>query len=464
VSKQNFSELVDKHRAYFRSGKTRPVAWRKRQLSALQAMVAEHADAFHKALWEDLRKSRTYVDVAELKHVANEAEYARKRVVSWMRAERVHTPFLVQPSRLEIRFEPLGVGLIIGTWNYPVMLTLSPLVAAIAGGNAAVIKPSHKAPATANLIARLVREYLDSGAFSVVLGGRAEIAELLEQHWDHIFFTGSPPVGKVVMAAAAAHLTPVVLELGGKNPAIVHSSANLRVAARRIAQGHWQNSGQSCLSPDYVLVFEDVKERFLGYLRDVALEFYGDPEHNPDYGRVVDTDHYDRLAALLDAGEIFYGGEHDRARLFVGPTILVNVAADAPVMQDEIFGPIVPVLGVGSIEEAIDYVNVRPQPLGLYVFAEDRAVAERILTAIESGGAMVNDCAIHFLMPGLPFGGVGNSGMGKYHGKWGFRAYTNARAVMYHSSRLDPDARYSRLMSPTDSWRDLLFKKEREND
>jgi aldehyde dehydrogenase (NAD+) len=452
-----FGPLVARHREYFRSGSTHAAKWRGAQLTALQAMMTECADAFHKALWDDLHRSRVYTDVAELKHVAYEAANARKRLRTWMRPQRVSTPLLMQPGRMEVRFEPLGVGLIIGTWNYPIMLTLSPLVGAIAGGNAAVIKPSDMAPATATVIAQLVPEYLDTKAFSVVLGGRTETTALLEQKWDHIFFTGSPRVGKIVMAAAAKHLTPVVLELGGKNPAIVHSSANLRVAARRIAQGRWTNGGQSCLAPDYVLALKDVKEQFLGHLKEAAAEFYGDPQHNLDYGRIVNVHHYDRLMDLLESGDIYYSGEHDRDSLFVAPTILVNVVADSPIMHEEVFGPILPVLEVDSVEAAINYVNARPRPLGLYVFAEDRSEAERILSSTGSGEAMVNDCAIQSLMPELPFGGVGNSGMGKYHGEWGFRAYTNARGVIYHSTKLDPNVRYTSLMSLTDSWPRVVF-------
>jgi len=456
--------LVARHREYFRSGSTRAAKWREAQLTALQAMMTECADDFHSALWDDLRRSRVYTDVAELKHVAYEAANARKRLRSWMRPQGVSMPLLMQPGRMEVRFDPLGVGLIIGTWNYPIMLTLSPLVGAIAGGNAAVIKPSDMAPATATVLAQLVPEYLDTNAFSVVLGGRAETTALLEQKWDHIFFTGSPTVGKIVMAAAAKNLTPVVLELGGKNPAIVHSSANLRVAARRIAQGRWTNGGQSCLSPDYVLVLKDVKEQFLGYLKDAAAEFYGDPQRNPDYGRIVNANHYDRLMDLLGSGDIYYSGEHNRDSLFVAPTILVNVAADSPIMQEEVFGPILPVLEADSVEAATDYVSARPRPLGLYAFAEDRGVVDRILGSTESGGAMVNDCAIQSLMPELPFGGVENSGMGKYHGEWGFRAYTNARGVIYHSTKLDPSVRYTGLMSPTDSWSRVLFGRRSKNE
>ncbi|MGZ4883583.1 MAG: aldehyde dehydrogenase family protein [Halobacteriota archaeon] len=460
----DFGPLVARHRSFFRSGKTRPVTWREAQLSALRALVTERADDFHAALRDDFSRSRAYANVGELGHIASEAANAKKQLRSWMRPERIGMPLLLQPGRMEVRFDPLGVGLIIGTWNYPLMLSLSPLVGAIAGGNAAVIKPSDKAPATAATLERLVPEYLDTDAFSVVLGGRAEMTALLEQRWDHIFFTGSSAVGKIVMAAAAKHLTPVTLELGGKNPAIVHSSANLRVAARRIAQGRWQNSGQSCLAPDYVLVLKDVKEEFLRHLKDAVFEFYGAPQQSVDYGRIVNTHHYDRLMALLDSGDVYCSGEHDRENLRMSPVILVNVAPDAAVMEHEIFGPILPVLEVTSIEEAIEYISSRPQPLGLYIFSEDSSIAQHILNATESGGAMVNDCSFQSLMPGLPFGGVGASGIGKYHGIWGFRSYTNARGIVYHSARLDPDMRYTRLMSPTDSWLRVLLEKESKSD
>jgi aldehyde dehydrogenase (NAD+) len=347
------------------------------------------------------------------------------------------------PARVQVQFDPLGVGLIIGTWNYPLMLTLSPLIAAIAGGNAAVVKPSEVAPATADVIARLLPKYLDQGAFSVVLGARPETTALLEQQWDHIFFTGGTVVAKVVMTAAAKNLTPVVLELGGKSPTIVHSSADLRVAARRITQSRWNNAGQTCTAPDYVLVFKDVAKPFLEHLKESIRHSYGDePQKSPDYGRIVSTRHFDRLTALLASGTIYHGGGHDRADKFIAPTVLVNVSPDSPVMQEEIFGPILPVLEVDNVQQVIDFINARPSPLGLYVFAEDQHMAEQILDSTTSGDAAVNDCTIQPLIPDLPFGGVGNSGMGKYHGEWGFRTYTNARGVLYHDTAVDPDLRY----------------------
>jgi aldehyde dehydrogenase (NAD+) len=276
-----------------------------------------------------------------------------------------------------------------------------------------------------------------------VLGAVPETTALLEEKWDHIFFTGSPPIGKVVMAAAAKHLTPVVLELGGKSPTIVHSSANLKVTARRIAQGRWGNAGQTCTAPDYLLVFKDVMTSFLEELKSTLNGFYGaNAQESPDYGRIVSTRHFDRLQPLLSCGKIYHGGRVDRDDRYIEPTILLNPGLDSPVMQEEIFGPILPVLEVGSVQYAVAFINARPQPLGLYVFAEDRAVAEQILDATGSGDAAVNDCMLQPIIPDLPFGGVGNSGMGKYHGEWGFRAYTNARGVLYHSTRVDLAVRY----------------------
>ncbi len=443
MSTADFSVLVSRHRNYFRTGATRSVEWRESQLTALRAMMTDHARDYYEALWTDLRRNRTDADLTDVKYLASEVDHALGHLREWMKPLEVSTPLALAPAHTHVRFDPLGVGLIIGTWNYPVMLTLSPLIAAISGGNAAVIKPSDMTAATAGVIARLLPEYLDREAFSVVLGGSPQTTALLQQQWDHIFFTGGTTVAKVVMTAAAKQLTPVVLELGGKSPTIVHSSADLRVAARRIAQGRWNNAGQTCTAPDYILVFKDVAGPFLEHLKETVIDFYGDdPQKSPDYGRIVNLRHFDRLTALLASGKVYHGGQHDRADRFIAPTVLVNVSPDSPVMQDEIFGPILPVLEVGEVQQVIDFVNARPSPLGLYLFAEDQRVTEQVLAATASGDAAVNDCTIQPIIPDLPFGGVGNSGMGKYHGEWGFRAYTNARGVLYHSTRIDLDVRY----------------------
>jgi aldehyde dehydrogenase (NAD+) len=439
----DIAKQLARHRDYACAGKTRPAEWRETQLEALEALMTEHAADFRAALWRDLRRNPLDADVADIKFVAREAAYVRRHLRRWMAPQRKATPLVLRPGHTEVRFEPLGVGLIIGAWNYPIMLVLSPLIAALAAGNTAILKPSEGAPASAEAIARWLPDYLDREAVSVVTGGVAETTELLAQKWNHIFFTGGAEIGKVVMAAAAKNLTPVVLELGGKCPAIVHSSANLAVAARRIVQGRFGNCGQTCTAPDHVLVSRDVAATFLKQLKKTVIDFYGpDPQKSPDYGRIVNTRHFDRLAGLLGAGEHYLGGQQDRDNLYIAPTILTNVPRSAPVMQEEIFGPILPVLEIDSVDEAIAEVNARPSPLALYVFAAERDVATRILDATASGDAVVNDCMVHPLVRELPFGGVGNSGMGKYHGEWGFRAYSNARGVLHRGSRPDTSLRY----------------------
>ncbi len=439
----SYAPLLERHRTYFRSGRTRSAAWRNAQLEALEALVTERAAAFHDALWKDLRRNRVDADVTDVQFIADEAAYARRRLRGWMRPLRRGTPLFMKPGHVEVRFEPFGVGLIVGAWNYPLMLTLSPLVAAICGGNAAVVKPSEVAPACAEAIARLLPRYLDPDAFSVVTGGVPETTALLAEQWDHIFFTGGPAVGKIVMTAAAAHLTPVVLELGGKNPAFVDRSAKVRVAARRIAQGRWTNAGQTCTAPDYVLVDRPVAAALLQELKAAAVGFYGpDPRASPDYGRIVSAHHFERLLRLLEGAEVYHGGEYVREELYLAPTILTRVAPDAPAMREEIFGPILPVIEVDGPGDALAHIDAGPDPLGFYVFAEDGAVVERMLAATRSGDAAVNDCTLQPLIRELPFGGVGNSGMGKYHGEWGFRAYTNARGVLHRPSRPDPAVRY----------------------
>jgi acyl-CoA reductase-like NAD-dependent aldehyde dehydrogenase len=298
-------------------------------------------------------------------------------------------------------------------------------------------------PACTDAIARLVPQYLDPDAVSVVVGGVPETTALLEQKWDHIFFTGGPPIGKVVMAAAAKNLTPVVLELGGKNPTIVHSSANIKSAARRITFGRFANSGHICTAPDHVPVWPEVKDELVAALQEAIHDFYGDdPKTSPDYGRVINRRTFDRLAGLIGSGTVVAGGETDADELYIAPTVLVDVAVDSPIMQDEVFGPILPVLEIDSVDAVVDWVNERPEPLGLYVFSEDESVVEQILERTSSGDACVNDCSVHPLVQQLPFGGVGNSGMGKYHGHWGFEAFTNARGVLYHSALLDPGVKY----------------------
>ena len=390
-----------------------------------------------------LRRNVIDADLMDVAYNVKEADYALKHLDAWMEPERVHTPLVFEPGHVRVRRDPLGVTLIIGAWNEPFMLLFAPLVAAVAGGNTAVLKPSELAVACSAAAARLVSKYFDPRAVAVVEGAVPETTALLAQKWDFIFFTGSPAVGKIVHQAAAQNLTPCVLELGGKNPTIVHASANLKSAARRIAYGRYLNSGHICTAPDHVLVWPQVKDEFVRHLAETIREFYGDdPQRSPDYGRVINRRNFDRLVGLLGSGKVAVGGQTDPAERYIAPTVLVDVSPDSPIMQDEVFGPILPVLEIESVEAVVEWINRRPRPLGLYVFAEDLDVAKRILDATSSGDAAVNDCTIHPLVPELPFGGVGNSGMDKYHGRWGFEAFTNARGVLYHSTMIDPDVRY----------------------
>jgi len=443
MANPDYTDLVARQREYFLSGNTRPAAWRKAQLEAVRALFTENRDDLCDALWKDLRRNIVDADLMDVAYNVKEADYALVHLDAWMEPQRVHTPLVLEPGHVRIRRDPLGVTLIIGAWNEPYMLLFAPLVATLAAGNTAVLKPSELAVACSATVARLVPKYFDSRVVAVIEGAVPETTALLEQKWDFIFFTGSPGVGKIVHQAAAKNLTPCVLELGGKNPTIVHASANLKAAARRIAYGRYLNSGHICTAPDYVLVWPQVKEELVRHLAETIREFYGDdPKQSPDYGRVINRRNFDRLVGLLGGGKVAVGGQTDPAERYIAPTVLVDVSPDSPIMRDEVFGPILPVLEIASVEAAIAWINARPRPLGLYVFAEDLDVAERILAATASGDAAVNDCTIHPLVPELPFGGVGNSGMGKYHGRWGFEAFTNARGVLYHGATIDPGVRY----------------------
>jgi aldehyde dehydrogenase (NAD+) len=370
----DYSALIGRQREYFLLGCTRPASWRRAQLEALKAMFNENHDDLCDALWKDLRRNVVDADLMDVTYNVKEADYALTHLNRWMAPQRVRTPLVFQPGRVRVRRDPLGVTLIIGAWNEPFMLLFGPLVAALAGGNTAVLKPSELAVACSAAAARLVPKYFDPAAVAVIEGAVPETTALLAQQWDFIFFTGSPAIGKIVHQAAAKNLTPCVLELGGKNPTIVHSTANLKVAARRIAFGRYLNSGHICTAPDHVLVLPEVKDAFVAHLVETIREFYGDdPKLSPDYGRVINRRNFDRLVGLLGSGRVAVGGQTDAGELYIAPTVLVDVSPDAPIMQEEVFGPILPVLEIGSVEAVIQWVNSRPKPLGLYVFAEDLA-------------------------------------------------------------------------------------------
>jgi aldehyde dehydrogenase (NAD+) len=388
--------------------------------------------------------------------VIGEIDYTLKRLRGWMRPERVGTRLVTKPSRGRIVREPLGVVFVIAPWNYPVHLALAPVVGAIAAGNCVVIKPSEVTAHTSAALAKLIPEYLDTECVTVIEGGVPETQALLGEAWDHVFYTGNGTVGRVVMEAAAKHLTPVTLELGGKSPTIVDETADLEVAGRRVAWGKFLNAGQTCIAPDYVLAMKSVADRFVEHVRRAIFDFYGpDPQVSPDYARVVDDRHFQRLANLLSSGTITIGGEHDEATRYFAPTVLRDVAPDSPVMQDEIFGPILPVLTVDSIDEAIAFVNERDKPLALYVFTKSNSTADRVLDQTSSGGACVNATMYHVAVPTLPFGGVGKSGMGAYHGRSTFETFSHAKSVLRKGVRPDPALAYP----PYTNTKDRLIRK-----
>ena len=406
-------------------------------------MLTDRADEIRESLWSDLRKSPFEADMTERRFVIREIEYALAHLAGWLKPERVRVPLLNQPGRGRIIHEPLGVVLIIGAWNYPLNLLLSPLVGALAGGNTAVLKPSECAPATADAIARLIPQFLDNEAIAVVEGAAAETQAILDLKFDHIFFTGGADRGRSVLEKAARHLTPVTLELGGKSPCLVDETADLAVTARRIIWGKLINAGQTCVAPDYVLAHMAVEEKLVAALRDAIHEFYeGNPHHSPDYCRIVNDYHFARLKNLLSDGDVFCGGETDAGDRYIAPTILRNVSLDAPVMQDEIFGPILPVIPVPHINAAIDFVNSRPRPLVLYLFTNNRAIVQEVVERTSSGGVCVNEVVLQLTVPELPFGGVGASGMGRYHGRWSFDTFTHAKGVLHKSAMVDYSIRY----------------------
>ena len=432
-------------RTTFESGRTRPLAWRKEQLAGLRRMLDECETEFVDALRADLGRPAMEAFAADIGHTKMELRHIHGHVADWMRPKKVRLPIAVAPAKGWIQPEPLGVALVIAPWNYPIQLLVEPLAAALAAGNCVVAKPSEMAPTCSAALARLLPKYVDPEAVAVVEGGVEETTALLDQRWDHIFFTGSTAVGRVVAAAAARHLTPTVLELGGKSPTYVHASADLDVAARRITWGKLLNAGQTCIAPDYVLVDRQVRDRLVDKLKAQITEFYGaDPKASAGLGRIVNERHTRRLQGLLDqgAGTVVAGGQVDLEARYVAPTLTVDPSPESPVMQEEIFGPILPILAVDGPEEAKAFITARPKPLALYVFANEADVVDDVIDNVSSGGACINQTLMHLLPADLPFGGVGDSGMGAYHGKEGFDAFSHRKSVLRKPTRPDPKLLY----------------------
>lgn len=424
--------LVPRLRAAYLSGRTRSLEWRHEQLAALKRMLTEREDEFTAALVEDLGRPPFEAWAADLRSSVREIEDLQKHLEAWTAPRKQKVPALFKPARASVVVEPLGVALVIGPWNYPVQLLACPMAAALAAGNAVVLKPSEVATATSRAFATWVPRYLDPAAVAVVEGGVPETTALLEERFDHVFYTGNGTVGRIVAQAAAKHLTPVTLELGGKSPVIVAADANLELAASRVAFSRFLNAGQTCVASDHVYVHRDVEQAFLDALTTQLRKRYGaDPRTSADFGRMVNRRHTERVKALLDGGghEVVVGGEVDLEARYVAPTVVRTTDLDAPLMREEIFGPVLPVLTFTDVAEVCDTIRAGDKPLALYVFTASDEVVEQVLSTTSSGGVCVNDALTHLLVSSLPFGGVGESGYGSYHGQYGVDAFSHHKAV-----------------------------------
>jgi aldehyde dehydrogenase (NAD+) len=453
------ADVVNRMRSGFESGRTRSWEWREAQLRGLLKMMKEREAEFLEAVSQDLQKPKFEGWAAELGATAREVKHTIKHMRSWGEPERTKVPFLVKPGKATVVREPLGVALVIAPWNYPIHLALTPLAAALAAGNTVVVKPSEVAPATSAALATWLPRYLDNEAVAVVEGGVEETTALLEERFDHILYTGNGSVGRIVAAAAAKHLTPCTLELGGKTPVIVDKDANLHLAAGRVAFAKWSNAGQTCVAADHVYVHADVEHAFLEALKKEIDQRYGaDPRASVDFARVVNERHTGRIQKLLDhdGHEVVAGGHVDVADRYVAPTVLRGIAFDAPIMQEEIFGPVLPVLTFDDITEPIAAINAGDKPLALYIFTASDETADRVLAETSAGGVCVNDVMSHLFVPGLPFGGVGESGYGAYHGRWGFETFSHRKSVLRRPSKMKESAA---MRAPYKPWKMAVLRR-----
>lgn len=441
-------ELVKTLRESFRSGKTRRYSWRADQLKGIIRMIEEKETEIVNSIEADISKPSLETFLYEISLAKSACKLALKELQQWMKPEKVSSMLTAFPSSAEIVPEPLGIVLVISAWNYPFLLAIDPVIGAIAAGNAVVLKPSEIAPSTSAMLAGTLPNYVDSSCIKVVEGSVPETTALLEQRWDKILYTGNAKIGRIIMNAAAKHLTPVVLELGGKCPVVVDSDVDLNVTSKRIVVGKWgSNNGQACLAPDYILTTKSLAPKLVDALKVSLESFYGEkPMESGDLSRIVNSSHFARIGRLLDdeklSGKIAHGGEKDEKLLKIEPTLLVDVPEDSLIMQEEIFGPLLPIVTVDNIEDCFDMINSKPKPLAAYLFTKNKKLEEKFVKDVSAGGLLVNDTVMHFTNPKLPFGGVGESGMGAYHGKHSFDAFSHKKAVLRRSFIGEVSARY----------------------
>lgn len=437
----NYDSLLKTQREFFNAQTTKSVKFRKAQLKKFKHVLKTNESRLHEAIFKDFKKSETENYLTELFLIYHEIDNAVKHLDKWARKARVSTNMFNFPARSYIVKEPLGVTLVIGAWNYPYNLSLIPSIASIAAGNTVILKPSELPSATSNLMAELVNENFESGFFHVVEGGVQETTALLEQRFDKIFFTGSPKVGKIIYKAAAKHLTPVTLELGGKNPTFFHKDANLSVGVKRMVWSKFLNSGQTCVAPDYILVHEDIKDKFLERLvAEIKRHNYKIERGN--YLQIINDRNMKRLQSFMNADNVYYGGEYDEQERYLQPTVLYPVNLEDAVMQEEIFGPILPVLTYSNLDEAIAIVKRFEKPLSCYIYSGSKSVKKRLLNEISFGGGCINESVMNFTNDKLPFGGVGESGIGSYHGKFGFDTFTHQKAILDKPNWLELNLKY----------------------
>lgn len=440
----NTQDIYNIQQQFFASGKTLPYKFRRQQLRLLKTAIKRREKDILDALHADLHKHPVEAYSSEIGTLYVEIRHLLSNLKDWMRPEKVTSPFVMYPSKSRVYRAPLGLVFIIAPWNYPFQLVMGPLAGAIAGGNCAVVKPSELAPRTSAVIATLIRETFDPAYITTLEGdGSTVIPDMMQHRFDHVFFTGGPAIGRKIMAMATPHLTPVTLELGGKSPCIVDETANIRVAAKRIIWGKFWNAGQTCIAPDYILVHTKVRDELVAAMKKAIVRFFGEqPAASADYARIINAKRLQVLQTYLTQGKILHGGTIDEAQLFIAPTLLDDVSWDSPVMQEEIFGPILPVVTYTTLEEAMRLVRQQPYPLSLYLFTNRSATEKLIMEQLRFGGGCVNNTLGHFTNPELPFGGVGNSGMGQYHGKYSFDTFTHPKSIMKTGTWVDIAMKY----------------------
>ena len=443
MTETEIRQIVENQRTYFYTGATLPLSHRIEALKKIQSYILTHEAEIGKAIRKDLGKSDFDSYMCETGLVLSEITYMLKHIRSFAKEKNVLTPLAQFHSRSFKKPSPYGVALIMSPWNYPFLLTIDPLIDALAAGNTVVLKPSAYSPYTSAVIQSMIEECFDTRYVAVITGGRAENTCLLNEHFDYIFFTGSQTVGKEVMRHAAAHLTPVTLELGGKSPCIVEESANIKLAARRIVFGKYLNCGQTCVAPDYIYCDRRIKDQLLAEIkRQIKRQFRSEPLTNKNYGKIINEKHFDRITKLIDSSKVVFGGKFDRTTLKIEPTVMDHVTFDDAVMQEEIFGPILPILTYDSLDQAIHKINSMPHPLALYVFTSDKTAARKVTARCGFGGGCINDTIIHLATSEMGFGGFGESGMGSYHGKDGFRTFSHYKSIVDKKTWLDLPMRY----------------------